>query len=414
MQKTDLGKFNVPDSPGVYLFLGPNREISYIGMATSLKSRIRSYFATDIMETRGIHIRKMVEDAVTIEWQQTDSVLEAMILEANLIKKHQPPANSRERDNKSFNYLIITREDYPRVLVVRGRELFQKWQNKDTTHLFGPFPSGGALKEAVKLVRAIFPFRDTCTPCGTYEVPHGCKPCFNRQIGLCPGVCEGAVSKRAYAQTIRHIALLFSGKKEKLLQDLRKEMARASKRQQFEQAAELRRQIGALTHIRDVALIRRDVFESRGGEVHHFRIEAYDVAHTAGAETVGVMTVVEGGEAKKSDYRMFKVRGFKNDDTGALKEMLDRRLAHAEWPSPRLIVLDGGKGQLNAARNVLEKAGVVIPTVAVVKDERHRPREVIGDEGYRQTHERDIILANSEAHRFALAYHKRRRGRVVK
>src|SRR3989344_6612395 len=460
MQKEDLTKFDLPDSPGIYKFLGPEG-LSYIGMATSLKSRVRSYFAPDIIATRGAHIRKMVEDAVAVEWQTTDSVLEAMILEANLIKKHQPPANSRDRDNKSFNYLVITREEYPRVLVVRGRELFQKWERglsrisrhpdqksafssekqagarsmpkgttsarrsfaaenadfgvggrfetdpaKDIKHLFGPFPAGGSLKEAIKLVRTIFPFRDdTCTP-------ESGKPCFNRQIGLCPGVCEGAMGKRAYAQVIRHIALLFNGKKEKLIEDLKKEMAFAAKRQRFEEASEKRRQIGALTHIRDVALIRRDAFESRGGEVNHFRIEAYDIAHTAGTETVGVMTVVEGGGMKKSDYRMFKIRRFKNDDTGALKEMLDRRLTHAEWSSPRLIVLDGGKGQLNAARSVLKKAGVAIPTAPVAKAERHRPREVIGDEGYRQTHERDILLANSEAHRFALAYHKKRRGRL--
>src|SRR3989344_1380146 len=428
MQKENLKNFALPDVPGVYKSLGSKREILYIGMATSLKSRVRSYFASDLVATRGSHIRKMVGDAVAVEWHETDSVLEAMILEANLIKKHQPPANSRDRDNKSFNYLVITREEYPRVLIVRGRELFQKWQEKDIRHLFGPFPAGGSLKAAVKLVRTIFPFRDMC-------VPGSGKPCFNRQLGLCPGVCEGVVSKRAYAQTIRHIALLFSGKKEKLLEDLKKEMAHASKRQQFEQAVELRRQIGALTHIRDVALIRRDspyqgekcrraeatqllrasadAFESRGGEVHHFRIEAYDIAHTAGTETVGVMTVVEGGEAKKSDYRMFRVRGFKNDDTGALKEILNRRLTHTEWPSPRLIVLDGGKGQLNAARAVLEAVGVSIPTVAVVKDEHHRPREIIGDSSYRISKERDIIMANSEAHRFALAYHKRRRKLVL-
>ncbi|MBI4068463.1 GIY-YIG nuclease family protein [Candidatus Kaiserbacteria bacterium] len=428
MQRKDLKNFDLPDAPGIYKFLGPRREILYIGMATSLQSRVRSYFASDLVETRGSHIRKMVEDAVAVEWQQTDSVLEAMILEANLIKKHQPSANSRDRDNRSFNYLVITREDYLRVLVVRGRELFQKWQEKDSKHLFGPFPEGGSLKAAVKLVRTIFPFRDTC-------VPDSGKPCFNRQLGLCPGVCDGTVSKRAYAQTIRHIALLFLGKKEKLLEYLKKEMARASKRQQFEYAVELRRQIGALTHIRDVALIRRDspyqgekcrraeatqllrasadAFESRGGEVNHFRIEAYDVAHTSGTETVGVMTVVEGGEAKKSDYRMFNVRGFKNDDTGALKEILNRRLTHPEWPTPRLIVLDGGKGQLNAARNVLENAGIAIPTVAVVKDERHRPREVIGDAPYRTSKEGDIILVNSEAHRFALSYHKKRRKLVL-
>ncbi|MBI2048727.1 MAG: GIY-YIG nuclease family protein [Parcubacteria group bacterium] len=406
MEKKDLEKLAVPDSPGVYTFLGAHEEILYIGKAASLKSRVRSYFASDLAETRGEHIRAMVASAAKLAWEETDSVLEALILEANLIKRHQPLANSKERDNRSFNYLVITKEAYPRVLVVRGRELFQKWDKKHIKHLFGPFPEGGSLKEALKLVREIFPFRDGCTP-GIG------KPCFNKQIGLCPGVCDGSVSQREYAHIVRHIVLLFSGKKKALLMQLGREMKQQSRAEQFEAARATQRAIRALTHIRDVALIRRDAFESRGGEVNHFRIEAYDIAHTGGSETVGVMVVVEGGEAKKSDYRMFKVRGFKNNDTGALTEILDRRLAHAEWPSPRLIVIDGGKNQLNAAAQVLSKAGVVIPLVAVVKDERHRPREIIGDTSYRSAHERDILLANAEAHRFAKKYHTKRLGRLV-
>lgn len=408
MEKKDVEGLNLPDGPGVYMFRSRDGEILYVGMATSLRSRVRSYFAPDLVETRGAHIKKTVEEAAVVSWQETDSVLEAMILEANLIKKHQPRANVRDRDNKSFNYLVITAEAYPRVLMVRGRELFQKWNEKNTRHLFGPFPEGGSLKEALKLVRRIFPFRDE-------KCRHGSgKPCFNRQIGLCPGTCEGTVGKRGYAQTIRHIALLFSGKKKVLVEKLRRTIKRAVRAERFEEAQELKRQIGALTHIRDVALIKRGTFESRGGDLTLFRIEAYDVAHTAGTETVGVMTVVENGEPKKSDYRMFKVRGAKNDDTKALREVLDRRLTHTEWPMPRLIVIDGGKGQLNAARHVLDAAGVGIPLVAVTKDERHRPRTLIGDEPHRSAREREILLANAEAHRFALAYHNKRRRKVLK
>lgn len=419
MKKEDLQKLALPDKPGVYMFLGPRKKVLYVGKANSLKNRVKSYFASDLAETRGTHIVKMVEDARTLRFEETDSILEALILEANLIKKHDPPANARERDNRSFNYIVITREAYPRVLIVRGRELFQRWNKKDIAHVLGPYPQAGVLREALRVVRAIFPFRDsTCKP-------ESGKPCFNRQIGLCPGVCEGAVSKRDYARLVRRIALLFSGKKRALIKELTRDMRRAAKEERFEEAKEFRRQIGALMHIRDVSLIKREALESYGGEVNHFRIEAYDVAHTSGSETVGVMTVVENGEAKKGDYRMFKVRGFKNDDTGALKEVLDRRLAHPEWPMPRLIVLDGGKGQLNAARAVLKKAGVEIPTVAVVKDEHHRPREVIGlpampahagqagDSIHRTARERDILLANREAHRFALAYHRKRRRQVT-
>lgn len=413
MEKKDLKKCKIPDAPGVYMFLGEEGEILYIGKATSLRTRVNGYFTSDLISARGSHVWKMVEDSIRLTWQETDSVLEALILEANLIKKHQPKANSRDRDNKSFNYLVITEEDYPRVLVVRGRELFQKWNEKDIRWLFGPFPEGGSLKEAVKLARRIFPFRDTCIQCGTYEVPHKCRQCFNRQIGLCPGVCDGSISKRAYAQTIRHIALLFSGKKKALVEKLGNNMKRAVRAERFEEAHELKRQIGALTHIQDVALIRRDEFESRGGDITRVRIEAYDVAHTAGTETVGVMTVLENGEPKKNDYRMFKVRSAKNDDIKALREVLNRRLAHHEWPMPHLIIIDGGAGQLNAARKVLEAAKVQIQLVAVIKDEHHRPREIIGDAGYVKTYERDALVANAEAHRFALAYHRKRRGKMI-
>jgi excinuclease ABC subunit C len=406
MLRKDLKKFDLPDSPGVYSFLGPRKKILYIGKAASIKSRVRSYFAPDIIETRGSQIQKMVSDARSVSWQETDSVLEALILEANLIKKHQPLANVKERDNRSFNYLVITHEDYPRVLIVRGRELFQKWNDKQIKHLFGPFPEGGALREAMKVVRKIFPFRDVCKP-------DSGKQCFNRQIGLCTGVCEGAIPKKVYLQTIRHITLLFSGKKKMLVTQLEKEMKKYVKVERFEEAQEVQRQIKSLIHIRDVALIRGDIFESRGGDVTPFRIEAYDIAHTAGTETVGVMVVIENGSTKKSDYRMFKVHSVKNDDTGALREVLNRRLEHLEWPSPRLIVIDGGKGHLNAAKKVLFNAGVDIPIVAVVKDECHRPREIIGATTHK-SREKEILLANSEAHRFALAYHNKRRRRMLK
>jgi len=153
MQKSDLKKLKMPDSAGVYLFRGPKKEILYVGKATSLRDRVRSYFSSDIMKSRGGRIQKMIEDSKTVTWEETDSVLEALILEANLIKKHQPPANIRDKDNKSFNYLVITNEDYPRILAVRGRDLFfsskaggQKWNDKDIKHLFGPFPQ--SLKES--------------------------------------------------------------------------------------------------------------------------------------------------------------------------------------------------------------------------------------------------------------------------
>lgn len=412
MTKDELKKIRLPDNPGVYMFRTAEGKILYIGKAASLRDRVRSYFATDIAETRSSAIAGMVAQAADITWESVDTVLEALILEANLIKKYSPVFNIDQKDNKSFNYLVITKEAFPRVLVVRGRELFLTWDEKDIKYCFGPFPHGGALQEAVKMVRKIFPFRDgRCVPAPEqrHKTMHP-KPCFNRQIGLCPGVCTGEVGAIEYKKTIRNIVELFSGGMRSLKRRLGKEMKDAAKLEQFEKAEHARRQVAALEHVRDVSLIKEEYRIAPGGS---FRIEAFDVAHTSGDETVGVMTVVEEGQVYKAGYRMFKVQGARNDDTKALAEILERRLGHPEWTYPKLIVVDGGRGQLNAATRILKKAGVAIPLVAVTKDEFHRPKEVIGDERLAGAYEKEILLANNEAHRFAINFHRKRARRKL-
>ena len=405
MTKGQLTRSKLPDSPGVYLFK-KGRKILYIGKAASLRDRVRSYFAKDLAETRGARIVGMVAEAASLSWQKTDSVLEALILEANLIKKHQPPYNVDEKDNKSWNYVVITKEAFPRVLLVRGRDLFGlKATSYKLQATYGPFPHGGQLKEALKMIRRIFPFRDTCTPASG-------KPCFNRQIGLCPGVCSGGMGKGEYAQRIKHIRRFLSGNFKGLKRELVREMKTAAAAERFEEAAQLRRQIHALGHIRDVSLIKDENRVSSGGPSTslrvNVRIEAFDVAHTGGTETVAVLTVVQGGEAVKAAYRMFKIKTATNDDVASLKEALSRRLAHNEWPLPRVFVVDGGKGQMNAAKKVLEKAGVEIPLVGVVKNQFHKPERLIGDKRAIEAYERDILLANSEAHRFGISFHRKR------
>ena len=429
MTREELNAFKLPEEPGVYFFRGRKKEILYIGKAASLRDRVRSYFSKDLAESRSEAIVKMVADAKTLTWEQTDSVLEALILEANLIKQHQPPYNSMSKDNKSFNYLVITKEDFPRVLIVRGRELFQNWKDTDIKKLFGPFPDGGSLKEALKIVRKIFPYRDSkCTPCdeqmkkgvvkaGPLRARKGpaftgasCKPCFNRQIGLCPGVCTGEVDKKQYATQVSHITELFSGNFKGLKRQLAREMKSASSEERFEDAKVLHRQIIALEHIRDVSLIKSDRAISSGGAIgNNSRIEAYDTAHTGGSETVAVMTVVQSGEMVKDAYRKFKIQTATNDDVAALKEVLSRRLNHSEWPLPRVFVIDGGMSQLRAAERVLKSAGVVIPVVGVVKNDAHKPERLIGDSHAIKAYEKDILLANSEAHRFAITWHRKRR-----
>ncbi len=401
MRRDELQKFKLPDEPGVYLFK-KGRKILYVGKATSLRDRVRSYFSSDLALARSPAIVAMVEQAETVSYQTAGSVLEALIVEANLIKQHQPQYNIDQKDNKSWNYLVITKEDFPRVLLVRGRELSQTWDKKDIKHLFGPFPQGGALKEALRIIRRIFPYRDKC-------IPNSGKPCFNYQIGLCPGVCSGEMSKAEYALRIKHICQLFSGNFKGLKRALTADMKTASSEERFEDAAILRRQVEALEHIRDVSLIKDEHRVAPGGGA---RIEAFDVAHTSGTETVAVMTVVHNGEPIKAAYRKFKIQTATNDDVASLKEALSRRLGHPEWPLPKVFVVDGGKGQMRGAESVLKAAGVIIPIVGVVKNEFHRPERLIGDSRAIEAFEKDILLANNEAHRFAITWHRKRRGKI--
>ncbi len=407
----------IPDTPGVYFFLDKSKKVLYIGKATSLRDRTRSYFSPDLRETRGPIITSMVEKATSIDFRQTDSVLEALILEANLIKTYKPKANTDLKDDKSWNYVVVTKEDFPRILLVRGKELSSYQTSFTPLHAFGPFPHGMQLKEALRIIRKIFPYRDSCTP-APEVLAAGKKPkaCFNRQVGLCPGVCSGEISKTEYRKLVRRIVLLFSGKKGMLVRSLERDMKAAAKEERFEDAGRIRSQLFALNHIQDVSLIR-DEYRSPAtgaGTSNLTRIEAYDVAHLAGTSHVGVMVVVENGVAQKSEYRKFRLKSATpGDDPGSLKEILSRRLGHDEWPMPRIIAVDGSTAQINAAEKVLREYGIQIPVVGVVKDEKHRPREIRGDRNIIKDRERDILLANSEAHRFAITYHRNDRSKQM-
>jgi excinuclease ABC subunit C len=416
MQRSDLAKSNLPDVPGVYLFK-QGRKVLYVGKATSLRDRVRSYFDDDLIATRGPRVVDMVTKADRVAHETTPTVLEALVREAALIRKHRPYGNAEGKDDKTFLYACVTEEEIPRVLVVRGKDIdFEHCQSRGDTlrtkykAIYGPFPSGAQLREGLRLIRRIFPFFDTPRPVGAKSKHQIAKIEFNRQIHQYPREFDA----KEYRRTMRHVMLFLSGRGKELRMVLEKEMREAAKDERFEDAAARRRELFALDHIQDVSLIKDENLADMRAARPSMRIEAYDTAHLSGTNAIGVMTVVEDSTPLKREYRTFNIRGVKkNDDIASLKELLTRRFGHPEWPFPQAIVIDGGTTHKKAAESALAALGIAIPVAAVVKDERHRPREVIGARRAGVS-EADAVLANSEAHRFSLSRHRAARSRNLR
>lgn len=402
MQKTHSSVAALPDVPGVYMFIDAGRAVLYVGKATSIRDRVRSYFGVDLHETRGPALVTMVEKAARVDYVATDTVLEALILEAKLIKELKPTYNIRDKDDKSYHYVLITDEPWPRLLLVRGHELAQGLHEYPVQAEYGPFPHAGQLKEALKLIRKIFPYYDTKHPVATLMAKGDKKLIFNQTIGIYPDV---TVSEEEYALRMKHVRQFFDGKKKQVIRELEREMKRYAKTQEFEKAGRAKRQLFGLQHLNDVSLLKRN-----NGDVPlgRSRVEAYDIAHHGGTHMVGVMVVVENGEPQKSAYRKFTIKTVHStNDTAALREVLSRRFGHTEWGMPALIAVDGSTAQMNAAKKILDEFGYKIPIVGVVKDEHHRPRTLKGIRGHEKLRD-SILLANAEAHRFAISFHRKK------
>ncbi|MBV9349585.1 MAG: UvrB/UvrC motif-containing protein, partial [Patescibacteria group bacterium] len=232
MERSDVDFSQVPDGPGIYFFR-QGSEILYIGKATSLRDRVKSYFSKDLAAMRSPLVAKVIADSSHITWEETDSVLDALILEAKRIKEHKPKGNTDEKDDKSFSYVVVTKERFPRVLIARERELSSQFPADKIAHLFGPFPAGGTLKAALKIIRKIFPFFDTRFPIDERMSEANAKTMrFNQVIGLFPKELD----EKAYKKTIRNIVLLFEARKKTLLKTLDREMKKAAREQKFEEA----------------------------------------------------------------------------------------------------------------------------------------------------------------------------------
>ncbi|MFH1188928.1 MAG: excinuclease ABC subunit UvrC [bacterium] len=390
---------HLPESPGVYIMRGSHKTVLYIGKAVQLKRRVSSYF----LRANNARIERLVSVIKKIDYVVTETALEALILEASLIKRYQPPFNIKEKDDKSFLYIEITREVFPRILLVRGTEERQGRR-------YGPFVSAAEVRNALRIIRKIFPF-NTHRADTIGMLP---RPCFEYEIHLCPGTCCGSITKSAYQKTVRNVRYILEGKKKRLIQHLEKEMQSASKKLCFEEAERIRRQLVALAHIRDTALIKKYedsiVLPQEKADIR--RIEGYDISNISGTSAVGVMVVFRGGKPDKRAYRKFKIRTVhKQNDVGMLKEVLCRRIKN-DWPLPDLFVIDGGIGQVNGVLQVLSVVGISMPVVGIAKGVKRDRNDFIGripPEFPKDT----LIRVRDEAHRFAIAYHRYLRSKTV-
>ncbi len=383
-----------PDNPGIYIMRDSHRRPLYIGKASSLKRRVLSYFQRP-QETR---LEQMLALAKSIEIQKTDSVIEALFLENDLIKKYQPKYNVKLKDDKTFLGIFVTQEDWPRIYPARLTQKLPKGE------FYGPFPSASQVREALQIIRRIFPFRVSCTPLSG-------KGCFEYHLGQCPGVCAGKMEMKDYQKTIRQIKLFLKGKKKSVITELEKEMKQAAKETDFEKAAKIRDRIFALRHIQDVALIQEE--DLQHPEDIPSRIEAYDVSNISGAFAVGSMVVFNEGLIDKSQYRKFKIKSFEGaNDIRAIKEILSRRLNHQEWTYPDIILIDGGKGQLNGAEEVLMGRRLNIPVVGIAKGPDRDKDEIIGAENL-SIDKKLLLRVRDEAHRFAIEYYRLRHRKSI-
>ena len=398
---------DLPLSPGVYYFYNQQGDVLYVGKATVLKSRVSSYW----QRPQDRYVFQALKDVTEIHIEPTATALEALILEANEIMRLQPPFNILQKDDKRFASIIVTREQYPQVLVVRATDE-RKFPVK---YSFGPYQSARSARLALKVLRRIFPYR--CSkPVGSGRA------CDYYHLDLCPGTCLASVNEERYQETIQRLVQFLSGKRTSVVRSIKLAMKTASKNRSYEDAAKLRDQLFALEHIHDIAFMTNDE-ETTIAQFPIKRIEAYDISLAAGRDAVGSMVVLRYGIPDKNEYRLFHVKTIKGtDDVAMLREVLTRRMAHSEWQLPDLFAIDGGIPQRNAAVRALRDSGVTSPAVVGVTKGPDRKRadvlftaaaeRIVRHMGVSNAELETVMRrARDEAHRFAISFHRRTRSK---
>ena len=333
----------LPKTPGVYFHKNARGEILYVGKAAVLRSRVRQYFQNS--RTRDPKTDALVAEIVDIDWIEVETEIDALFLEAEMIRRYMPRYNILLRDDKSMVYIRVDyNSDYPTVTTTR-RPL------DDGARYFGPFLSVASVRQALKLLRRIFPY-------ATKKTGNNKRASLHYHLGLDPGLEEGKTSLKEYRANLRQLMAYIEGKRSKIISDLEKQMNKQAQAKNFEQAAHIRNQLFALKNLsrqvvfsdkeyqdisKDHAL--NEIVELFGLVSIPRRIEGYDISHQQGSDVVASMVVFTNGVTNKGEYRKFKTRINKNDDFYNMNETISRRFSESnikQWGMPHLVLIDVG------------------------------------------------------------------------
>ncbi|MSU54535.1 MAG: hypothetical protein EXS48_01695 [Candidatus Staskawiczbacteria bacterium] len=411
--KSDTEK--LPKTAGVYSFWLKN-EVIYIGKSINIKDRVKNHFFQPTYKDD-----LYIESVEKIGFIETKSEIEALVLEASLIKKYQPKFNAVWRDDKNYFYVAVEGKKCPIIYICHQK----KYPN---AKYIGPFTEGNALKKTLKFLRKVFPYYTT--------IKHPKNNCQWCNLGLCPGAKPNLVE---YKKNIKKLSLILEGKRKAVLYSLRKEMADLSEKNNYEEALKIRDKISDLEQvmahtsvIENSKLVQGQSLLNKWVKTEKVlkeilqlkapisKIECYDISNIQGTQAVGSMVVFVNGAPDKSQYKKFRIKiENKPNDIAMLNEVLTRRLAHPEWGYPQVMLIDGGIAQLNIG--IKSKAGFAdaqkIKIISIAKGKREllmeSQKEKIPLKALPQEIYNLIVHLDDEAHRFAITYHKKLRKKAL-
>ena len=402
----------LPRSSGVYFHKNIDGEVIYVGKAAILRNRVRQYFQSK--KDTDAKTLALVREITDVDWITTESELDALFLESEMVKRYKPRYNILLRDDKSSVFVRISMNDkLPYVSLVRQ-------PFSDGAEYFGPFFNSIIVKQALKYLRKVFPY---------FNKPGGKSSKLERQIGLAPNIADGKMTVVEYKKSLRQLISYIKGNRVAVTREIEKAMKQAANERNYEAASWYRDQLFNLMALRKQIVFGRDEFldissdqalvglrDMLGLKNIPKRIEGYDVSHHSGTNNVASMVVFTNGISDKTQYRKFKLRFRGSEDYGQMRETIERRMKHlSDWGRPDLIVIDGGAGQLSAAAELLKAEK--IPFIGRNKSGDHTRNAIVNivvphGGSYKavtlrqQDHVAKLIARlDDEAHRFAVSYH---------